>query len=82
MTTRETISRWFDEGVEQGATHMIVACDTFDHQDYPVYISDADDVRKKEAELNGQSMTKVMEIYSMSVSKAEQLEMHRAFFRD
>jgi|ERR1039458_6306432 hypothetical protein len=38
MTTKEDLRRWFNEGVELKATHMIVVCDTFDHEDYPVYV--------------------------------------------
>ena len=37
MTTRGMISEWFDRGVADGAKHMLVICDTFDHDDYPVF---------------------------------------------
>ena len=45
-TTAEDIGRWFDEGVEEGATHMIVVCDTYDYEDYPVFVKKGQDVRK------------------------------------
>ena len=38
MTTNTDIGEWFDDGVELGASHMIIVCDTFDHEDYPVYV--------------------------------------------
>jgi hypothetical protein len=51
--SRNDIKRWFERGVEQKATHMIVVCDTFDHEDYPVYVKQGDDphkeVKKQEA---------------------------------
>lgn len=28
----------YDRGQEQGATHMIVAYDSFDHSNYPIYV--------------------------------------------
>lgn len=31
-TTQQEISEWFDRGVKEGATHMIVVCDTFDYE--------------------------------------------------
>jgi len=38
MTTKENIQQWFEEGLELGASHLLVVCDTFDHEDYPVYV--------------------------------------------
>lgn len=38
-TTQAMIGSWFDQGVNQGATHMIVVVDTFDHDDYPVFVT-------------------------------------------
>ena len=37
-TTRNEIRGWLKRGQRQKATHVIVVCDTFDHEDYPVYI--------------------------------------------
>ena len=76
-TTREDIARWFNEGQKQGATHMIVVCDTFDWEDYPVYVSPQENVRKKTAEQG-----KVMEVYSLSKSLNMQLNEYRAFHYD
>lgn len=36
--TKADLIRWFDEGVERGATHMIVVVDRYDHENFPVYI--------------------------------------------
>ena len=77
-TTRADLSRWFDAGVEQGATHMIVVCDTFDWSDYPVYVAKNENVREKARE----NMQKVMEVYSLTKDKTAQLGEHRAFNYD
>lgn len=42
--SKEDISWWYDEGVKAGATHLIVVCDTYDHEDYPVYCSSPEDL--------------------------------------
>lgn len=81
MTTREDISGWFDRGVENGATHMIVVCDTFDYDDYPVYVSPEEDVRQKVKDYSV-NMQKVMEVYSMKHNKESQLNETRAFHYD
>lgn len=74
MTTREEIRTWLLEGKEQGATHTIIACDTFDYSDFPVHIMPGEDVRKKESELD-----KVMEVYSHAVDHETQLSETRSW---
>lgn len=77
--THNVIQNWFDRGVEQGATHMIVACDDFDHEDYPVYVKPEQDVAAEEARLRESSMQRVMEVYNLSMDRDQQLAQHRAF---
>ena len=69
---------WFDRGVDQGATHMIVVCDTYDWEDYPVYVSPDQDVHKIEKGYRG-NMQKVMEVYKLSLDRDTQMRQHRAF---
>jgi len=74
--TKNDISRWFDEGVAQGMAHMIVVCDTFDWEDYPVYTS-IEDFSKTYKKYDGKDMQKIMEVYDLSMSKEEQLNQDR-----
>ena len=80
--TREDIREWFLQGREQKATHMIVVCDTYDWEDYPVYVSKNENVREKFEEYNGKNMQKVMEVYSLQRGLESQLNEHRAFHFD
>jgi hypothetical protein len=78
--SRDDLSRWFDEGVRQGATHMVVVCDTFDWEDFPVYVMPGDvaeDVVRQRS--NPNQMSRVMEVYNLSMSKAEQMQTARVF---
>jgi hypothetical protein len=72
-TTREDLSEWFDAGVEDKHTHMIVVCDTFDWDDYPVYATGDAECFKEYHAHNGPNMQKVMEVYDLRKSKASQL---------
>jgi len=66
MTTAAQIKAWFDSGKEQGATHMLVVCDTFDHDDYPVYVKQGQnpaDIRGKTCLPN--NMQRLMECYAL-----------------
>lgn len=67
------ISEWFDEAKKIGATHMIVVCDTFDHDDYPVSVMKYENVKNKKAEYDKKSMQRVMEVYNLSMNKAKQM---------
>ena len=73
--TKQDIRQWFLDGVELHATHMIVVCDTYDYEDYPVYVMPDDDVRKIEAkhQLSAGNMQRVMEVYNLSLDREEQL---------
>jgi len=78
-TTRAAISEWFDRGIELQSTHMIIVCDTFDHDDYPVYVSKDEDVRAVAKKYDNVNMQRIVEIYSMSLNKDMQLNEFRAF---
>lgn len=81
MATKQDIRGWLERGLEKNATHVICVVDTFplDWEDYPVYVSPDDDVRKKEIKFKEASMQRVMEIYNLSMDLEEQLNEHRAW---
>lgn len=66
QTTPEMIREWLEEGKEAGATHVIVVCDTFDYEDYPVHVMPKEDVIKKADEYRGKNMQTVMKVYDLS----------------
>ena len=78
-TSKEAIRHWLKEGKKNGATHVIIVCDTFDYEDYPVYVEPGQDVRKVAEEFNGKNMQKIMEVYSLKLDIEAQLKEYRAF---
>lgn len=83
-TTQDDIRRWLKEGEKQKATHVIVACDTFDYDDYPVYVLKGQDVNTEVSRVRGSSMQKVMEVYSLTGKHKieDQINEHRAHHYD
>jgi len=77
--TREDIQRWLQTGIEKEATHVIVMCDTFDWDDYPVYVSANEDIHEKLKECRNKSMAKVMEVYNLKMDIEAQMREHRAY---
>ena len=69
-TTAEDIKGWFDDGVKQKADYMLVVCDTFDWEDYPVYCSTAEYWKERKA--HSANMQRIMESYDLHQSKDSQ----------
>lgn len=58
---------------------MIVAVDTFDHEDYPVYVKPGQSAQAEVERLRAKSMTRVIEVYNYALSIDSQLRAHRAW---
>lgn len=78
-TTKDIISEWFERGLKRKATHMIIVCDTFDYEDYPVYVYENENIHIKRKEYDGKDMQRIMEIYDLSKDKQMQLAQKYAF---
>ncbi len=78
-TTQDDIRGWLKEAKRQKATHLIVVVDTFDHQDYPVYVKPGEDIHAQVAHYNGPNMQRVMEVYNLSLDWEHQLATRRAW---
>lgn len=63
-TSKEDIRTWFKRGVSEKDPHyMIVVCDTFDHEDYPVFARTEEEARKLVKDPG--EMQRVMEVYDL-----------------
>ena len=57
---------------------MIVMCDTYDHEDYPVFVKSGEVVADAIKRATG-SMARLMEVYAMHLDLEAQLSEHRAY---
>lgn len=79
--TKQEIARWLNEA-PAGTTHMAVVCDTYDWEDYPVYFEAATPEAAKErvtGYAKGENMTKLMEVYNLSMDHKAQMNEIRTF---
>lgn len=76
--TKEDIRRWFKKGAEEGEAYMIIVCDTFDYDDYPVYTS-KESYNERHSHYIQASMQTIMEVYDLNQDMEEQLAEHRCF---
>jgi len=83
MTSKSEIREWLyaakNDGMYgcclgKGATHVIVAYDSFDHDDYPVFVMPGDDVQREvnRIQIPG-NMQHVVEVYAMHLDIEKQL---------
>lgn len=81
-TTKQDIEMWLIRAKSLKATHLIVAMDTFDYDDYPVYVMKGENVHQREKEIQSSSMQRVMEVYYVAGNWNEQLNRGRCFEYD
>lgn len=68
-TTREEVDQWIEAGIEAGATHLIVFCDSFSYEDYPVYVKPGQTVDEVKREVLKTQMQRVMEVVDLHLAK-------------
>jgi len=76
--TLQDIQRWLETAEQNNSSHLIVAVDTYDHSNYPVYVSHNESVWDEEERITKQSMQGVDEIYNMKIDIKQQLSEFRA----
>jgi hypothetical protein len=65
--SREDIRNWFQRAEKEGDKYMIIVCDTFDHDDYPIFCKDAVTCMNEYDDHNGKNMQRIMEVYDISL---------------
>ena len=77
--TKADFIRWFQRGKEEKARWMIMVCDTFDYEDYPVYVKEDEDFHKEYDKYDDKNMQKIMEVYDLNMDFEEQFRQERCF---
>lgn len=77
--SKNQIREWVDRGVETGATHVIIVYDSWDYEDFPVYVNKGQSVEKRMSYYDGKNMCSVMEVYNLSMDIDTQMNEFRAW---
>lgn len=56
---------WEQRGKKLGAKHIIVVCDTFSHEDYPVFVDNSSELPDLRRHYNGPNMQRVHEVIDL-----------------
>ena len=76
--TKQDIIGWLQRA-KPTDTHMIVVCDTYDYEDYPVYVGSDENVEDMVNKCNTLNMQKVMEVYNLKQDLQSQIHSVRAW---
>lgn len=76
--TKTDIQQWVEEGVKRGATHVIIALDTWDYENYPVYVQPGESV-KEQVDSYQSKEDRIDEVYNLSLNIEEQLNQRRVW---
>lgn len=79
--TMEVIKGWIARGKANKQSFLIVMCDTYDFDDYPVFVEGDEKACQEEYDTRnrGGNMQTVMEVYDLNADIALQLSQKRAF---
>jgi hypothetical protein len=75
----DDVRTWIGRGIKEGQSYLIVVCDTFDYEDYPVYAKSVKEAKEEYDAHNGKDMQKVMEIYDLTIPTEPQIQQPRAW---
>jgi len=77
--TKNDLIKWFQKGVRNNQSHMIVVCDTYDYDDYPVYINSLEEFEEEYKRVISHSSETIMEVYDLKMDMDSQMNEDRAF---
>jgi len=77
--TRSDIETWLKSAKEKGASHLIVAVDRYDHDNYPIYVGPDEKIQEEIQRVDAGNMQGIDEVYNMSIDIDEQLSEYRAY---
>jgi hypothetical protein len=65
MTTQKDIDGWVKEA-GNNTSHVLIVCDTFSHEDYPVYVKKTENLEEVKSRYNGANMQRIMEVIELN----------------
>jgi len=72
----QNIRDWFREGVANGKDYMVIVCDTYDYEDYPLFCSEST-LSQLLHSYREADMQIIMEIYDLRKDIAAQISKER-----
>ena len=65
--TKQDVDQWINEAKSRNCKYIISVCDTFEHDDYPVYCTNEEDLEKIKPTYDGVNMQRINEIITVEL---------------
>ena len=79
MTTKIELRAQFEYGKRCGANYLIMVCDQFEWEEYPVYVDSEENIFDCISYYRHSPMQQIMGIYDLNQDRDEQLNAPRNF---
>jgi (p)ppGpp synthase/HD superfamily hydrolase len=76
--TKDSIRARLNYGKDKNYSHMLMVCDTFDYEDYSVYVPRSEKIEDYKKKYQG-NMQRIMEVYNYDMDLEYQLSERRAW---
>lgn len=63
--TKADVDRWIATGKKNKCKYIISVCDTFDHDDYPVYCRNEKELEDKKKQYDDNNMQRINEVITL-----------------
>jgi len=78
--TKSNLIKWFQKGVRNNQSHMIVVCDTYNYDDRPIYTNSLEEFKEEYKKvISSHGNETIMEVYDLKVDIDFQINEDRAF---
>lgn len=64
--TRKDVDRWIKTAKKNRSKYIISVCDTFDYEDYPIYVLSNENLEEKKKQYNDVNMQRINEIITIN----------------
>ena len=64
--TQQEVEKWIERGKIMKATHIISVCDTFDFDDYPVYVMPGENLESRKKQYDCVNMQRINEVIDLN----------------
>lgn len=80
--TRNNVDKWIEIGKEKRSRWILSMCDTYDYEDYPIYVDSSENIKTVIKFNQTQSMQKINEIISIDHEGVVIENLNVDYFKD
>jgi len=76
--TKNNLIKWFQIGVKNNQSYMIIECDTYNFDDFPIYTNSLEEFEEEYKKVSSRR-NQIMEVYDLKIDMNLQMNEDRSF---